>query len=134
MNVLRNELSSDDVENFRLNIFSASSELSLKQKWQRISKASPSFECKKGCHDSCGSVTTSSEEMSRRPVKNDAVLESYNCVNLGPNGCMVCEERPLICRLFGITSNIPCPNSCRPEVMIDPKVERKVHHYIANTR
>ncbi|MBD1575650.1 YkgJ family cysteine cluster protein [Vibrio sp. S11_S32] len=98
----------------------------------------PSFECKPGCHDCCGPVTTSSEEMSRLPVKtdaeHDAALDDYNCVHLGPNGCTVYEERPLICRLFGTTPRMACPNNCRPDEMIDPKTERQIHHYIKNTR
>jgi Fe-S-cluster containining protein len=98
----------------------------------------PSFECQKGCHDCCGPVTTSSEEMSRLPVKSDAehqaALDEYNCVHLGPNGCEVYEERPLICRLFGTTPRMPCPNKCRPEHMVDVKVEKMVHHYIRTTR
>jgi hypothetical protein len=32
----------------------------------------PSFECKPGCHDCCGPVTTSTEEMAMLPVKSDA--------------------------------------------------------------
>lgn len=98
----------------------------------------PTFECTKGCHDCCGPVTTSSEEMSRLPFKSDAAhdaaLAEFNCVHLGPHGCTVYEERPLICRLFGTTPNMPCPNGCKPDVMIDPKVEKMIHYYIRNTR
>ena len=98
----------------------------------------PSFTCVPGCHDCCGPVTTSSEEMSRLPVKTDAehnaALDEYNCVHLGPKGCTVYEERPLICRVFGTTPNMPCPNGRRPEEMIDTKVEGQIHHYIRNTR
>lgn len=98
----------------------------------------PTFECKPGCHDCCGPVTTSSEEMSRLPVKtdaeHDAALNEFNCVHLGPKGCTVYDERPLICRLFGTTPNMPCPNSCRPQEMIDIKVENQIHHFIKNTR
>jgi len=104
----------------------------------RLREQIPSFECVAGCHDCCGPVTTSSEEMSRLPVKTDAehteALDDFNCVHLGPNGCTVYSERPLICRLFGTTSNMPCPNGRRPDKMIDPKIERQIHHYIANNR
>jgi uncharacterized protein len=104
----------------------------------RLRRNIPSFECVSGCHDCCGPVTTSSEEMSRLPVKTDAEheakLEELTCVYLGPAGCEVYAERPLICRLFGTTPNMPCPNGNRPEHMIDPAVEREVHHYIAHTR
>lgn len=105
---------------------------------EKLREGIPSFECVPGCHDCCGPVTTSSEEMSRLPVKTDAehaaALNEFNCVHLGPNGCTVYEERPLICRLFGTTTSMPCPNGRRPDVMVDPEIERQVHHYIANTR
>jgi len=98
----------------------------------------PSFKCVPGCHDCCGPVTTSSEEMSRLPVKtaaeHEAALNEWNCVYLGPNGCEVYEERPLICRVFGTTPRMPCPEGRGPEKMIDSKVEAQIHHYIANTR
>jgi len=98
----------------------------------------PSFECVEGCHDCCGPVTTSSEEMSRLPVKTDAeheaALNEWNCVHLGPKGCTVYGERPLICRVFGTTEKMPCPNGRRPKQMIDPKAERLIHKFIASTR
>ena len=103
----------------------------------RLRERIPSFECVPGCHDCCGPVTTSSHEMSRLPEKtdaeHDAALNELRCVHLGPNGCEVYTERPLICRLFGTTERMPCPNERRPEHMVDPEIERQVHHYIANT-
>nr|CAA6830711.1 MAG: FIG00954130: hypothetical protein [uncultured Thiotrichaceae bacterium] len=104
----------------------------------RLRKHIPSFECVEGCHDCCGPVTTSSEEMSRLPVKSDAehdeALNDLRCVHLGPDGCEVYAERPLICRLFGTTPNLLCPNDRRPEDMTDPRIERQIHRYMANTR
>ena len=98
----------------------------------------PSFECVPGCHDCCGPVTTSTEEMARLPRKTpeeqDAALAGLNCVHLGPQGCTVYEERPLICRLFGTTPRLPCPQGRGPEEMIDPAAERLVHQFIATTR
>lgn len=104
----------------------------------RLREQIPSFSCVKGCHDCCGPVTTSSEEMSRLPVKtdaeHDAALSEFNCVHLGPHGCEVYTERPLICRLFGTTDSLPCPNGKGPEDKVAPEVEEQVHHYIATTR
>lgn len=104
----------------------------------RLRERIPSFDCVPGCHDCCGPVTTSSQEMSRLPVKtdaeHDAALSEFNCVHLGPKGCEVYAERPLICRLFGTTHNMPCPRGRHPENMIDAKAESQVHRYIANTR
>jgi hypothetical protein len=98
----------------------------------------PTFSCTPGCHDCCGPVTASSEEVSRLPVKSDQqhdnALANLDCVYLGENGCEVYDERPLICRLFGTTPNMPCPNEQRPEEMIDHEIERRIHNFIAETR
>ena len=98
----------------------------------------PSFECIPGCHDCCGPVTTSTEEMSRLPVKSeaehDAALANLSCPHLGDKGCQVYDERPLICRLFGTTPSLLCPHGRRPELMIDARIERRIHRYFAETR
>jgi hypothetical protein len=98
----------------------------------------PSFECLPGCHDCCGPVTTSSEEMASLPIKSDAqhaaALAELSCPHLGDHGCQVYAERPLICRLFGTTPRLACPNGRRPAVMIDPRIERQIYRYFAETR
>lgn len=98
----------------------------------------PSFACVPGCHDCCGPVTASSEEMIRLPHKtvaeHDAALAHWNCVHLGPDGCEAYAERPLICRLFGTTASLPCPRGRGLESSTTPEVERQVHRLIASTR
>ncbi|MBI3772860.1 MAG: YkgJ family cysteine cluster protein [Gammaproteobacteria bacterium] len=98
----------------------------------------PSFECTPGCHDCCGPVTTSSEEMARLPVKNEAAhataLAELSCPHLGSHGCRVYAERPLICRLFGTTPRLACPNGKGPAQMVDPKIEQQVYRFNAETR
>jgi len=98
----------------------------------------PSFKCIVGCHDCCGPVTASSEEVARLPVKTDAeheaALADYNCVYLGKQGCEVYNQRPLICRLFGTTPRLPCPNGRRPVYMIDTRTEEEIHRFHARTR
>jgi len=98
----------------------------------------PSFECEPGCHDCCGPVTTSTEEMARLPAKSDeeheAALADLSCPHLGSNGCQVYAERPMICRLFGTTPRLACPNGKRPETMIDPQIEQQIHRFFVKTR
>jgi uncharacterized protein len=98
----------------------------------------PAFECTPGCHDCCGPVTTSSEEMANLPAKSEAVhaaaLAQLGCPYLGEQGCEVYAERPLICRLFGTTPRLACPNGRRPAVMIDPRIEQEIYRYFAETR
>lgn len=98
----------------------------------------PAFECVPGCHDCCGPVTASGEEMARLPVKSDAehatALERLSCPHLVEAGCQAYAERPLICRLFGTTPRLACPNGKRPEVMIDPRIEQRIYRYFVETR
>jgi Fe-S-cluster containining protein len=108
------------------------------QKIEFFRKRIPSFVCKPGCHDCCGPVTASSEEMSRLPEKSDAehetALANLSCPHLGPHGCQVYDERPLICRLFGTTPRLACPEGKRPEKMVDPRIERRIHEFLSETR
>lgn len=98
----------------------------------------PSFECVSGCHDCCGPVTTSTEEMARlprtSPERQAQAMERLDCVHLGPDGCTVYGERPMICRLFGTTPSLPCPRGRGPVEPIDPAAEALVHRFIATTR
>ena len=98
----------------------------------------PAFECQPGCHDCCGPVTTSSEEMSRLPVISEAshaaALADLSCPHLGSSGCQVYLERPLICRLFGTTPRLACPNGMRPAEMIDAGVEQQIFAFFKDTR
>lgn len=98
----------------------------------------PSFDCTPGCHDCCGPVTASSEEMARLPVKSiaqhDAALAGLNCIHLGKDGCEVYAERPLICRLFGTTPRLACPHGKRPDVMIDAALEQQIELYRRSNR
>lgn len=98
----------------------------------------PGFACEPGCHDCCGPVTASSEEMARLPRRSDAehnaALAEWNCVHLGPHGCEAYTERPLICRLFGTTKSLPCPRGRGPEKPTAAYVEKQVHQLIASTR
>ena len=98
----------------------------------------PSFSCKPGCHDCCGPVTASSHEVARLPIKSkeehDKALKELNCPYLGEQGCEVYLERPLICRLFGTTPSLPCPNGCGPSEMTDSKTEQQIHNFHQTTR
>lgn len=98
----------------------------------------PSFTCIVGCHDCCGPVTASSEEMARLPVKteteHEAALAELSCPHLGEHGCEVYSERPLICRLFGTTPSLLCPNGRRPVYLIDRRTEKEIHQFLARTR
>ena len=76
--------------------------------------------------------------MARLPRKSEAehaqALAALSCPHLGENGCQVYEERPLICRLFGTTPRLACPNGRRPEAMIDGRTEQQIFDFFEKTR
>ena len=76
--------------------------------------------------------------MARLPVRSDAdhaaALAEFSCPHLGDQGCQVYAERPLICRLFGTTPRLACPNGKRPNAMIDPRIEQQIDRYFTETR
>ncbi|MDY7546979.1 YkgJ family cysteine cluster protein [Glaciimonas sp. CA11.2] len=98
----------------------------------------PTFACVPGCHDCCGPVKASSDEMARMPVKSDTehdvALANLSCPHLGEKGCQVYEDRPIICRLFGTTPRLACPNGMRPDQMIDTRIEAKIDQFFRGVR
>lgn len=108
------------------------------RKLESLRSRIPTFTCIVGCHDCCGPVTASSEEMARLPVKTDAeheaALAELSCPHLGEHGCTVYNERPLICRLYGTSPKLLCPNGQRPVYMIDAQAEEDVFQYLRQTR
>jgi uncharacterized protein len=111
---------------------------SNQQKIQFFRTRIPAFECIPGCHDCCGPVTASSEEMFSLPVisaaKHDVALQDLSCPHLGAKGCTVYAERPIICRLFGTTPRLPCPHGKRPAVMIDAKLDAQIQQWFSSAR
>ena len=101
----------------------------------------PSLNCKGLCANSCGPIDMTdverghlrdlgveipvfTVEAARRWAENQRVDD---CPALGPMGshpllpnvriarCTVYEDRPLICRLWGLAESMPCPHGCKPE-------------------
>ena len=70
----------------------------------------------------------------RAEAEHDAALVKLDCVHLGPGGCQVYNERPLICRLFGTTPRLACPNGCGPEQPISPRIEQQIFAFFSETR
>lgn len=119
----------------------AHEELNLMRNREKIRffrQSIPEFACIPGCHDCCGPILASTEEMSRLPPKSEAdhmdALSKWDCPHLGVAGCQVYEERPLICRLFGTTPRLKCPHGRQPEIMIDPEIEMKIEIYFRQVR
>jgi hypothetical protein len=82
-------------------------------------------DCKGNCWISCGPASMTPWERRRLATAGHKVTPDeiarcspwdFWCEALGPDGrCMAYDLRPLVCRLWGAVSWLPCPAGCMPE-------------------
>jgi hypothetical protein len=103
------------------------------------------FPCKPGCNECCGPIPMTAEEWKRLSNSRDGrlalkrhvevhVVERFvgevtafvgevdpRCAFLGPRGCLVYAERPLICRVYGQRHDLRCGVGveCPPELEVN---------------
>lgn len=97
---------------------------------EKLYKEIPIFECIPGCHDCCGPVTGTKEELRRAPKLNSTdgwvtmILDGeviwdgcLTCPYVTGAGCGIYEDRPMICRIFGASEEprLRCPHGRKPE-------------------
>lgn len=91
----------------------------LDERLQALYDRIPAIACCGACHDSCGPIETSVRERVRIERQAGRALtcgEGASCSMLTPDRrCSVYENRPLICRLWGVVESLPCPYGCKPE-------------------
>ncbi|MCU1494919.1 MAG: hypothetical protein JWO62_2683 [Acidimicrobiaceae bacterium] len=91
--------------------------------WSRL----PELECKGLCQESCGPIDGTAVErnlLKRRGVElvrpMTTVLSMLDgisdgtCPALADGRCSVYEDRPTICRLWGLVAEMPCEFGCVP--------------------
>lgn len=89
----------------------------------------PKLRCKGLCTSSCGPIMFGKEESGRitqilgKPL--EPVGENLTCKALACGQCMIYENRPLICRLFGNVKLMKCPFGCEPEQWVSEKDSRQ---------
>lgn len=85
---------------------------------QDVYAAVPAIACKGLCHGSCGPVPATHREIE---AINAASLIPFGtradgyCAMLAAGRCSVYAQRPLLCRLWGVTEKMRCPHGCEPE-------------------
>lgn len=78
----------------------------------------PSLECQGLCSESCNFIGMTVLEQERIQKARGPRIEIHMspCPALDFMGrCMVYEVRPLVCRMFGVHEDMPCPYGCTPE-------------------
>lgn len=98
----------------------------------------PTIECQRKCQECCGPLAMTRLEAKRlpefkfergfwktqltnRPMGAAFITvtphHSLVCPMLKDGACSVYSRRPAVCRLWGITEDMPCPHGCKPSVV-----------------
>lgn len=102
----------------------------------------PGLKCKGLCSESCSFIIIGKKEKSnfeRIGIEGNFVLHeqwtdtvdlqgiSRKCSKLSECGkCTIYNDRPLICRLFGVVKKMSCPFGCKPERWMTDDQARKL--------
>lgn len=97
-----------------------------------IYKELPRIRCKGLCTESCGPIVYG--DVERRNIEQThgkgglpEAGRGLTCNQLVPSGrCKIYNQRPLICRLFGVAKGLECPHGCVPESVLSKRKARKL--------
>lgn len=100
------------------------------ERLKEIYASLPTIACQRLCADSCGPTGMGGIEQKRivavrggRPIGN-VKPPSVICPLLdSEDNCTVYKVRPLLCRLWGVTENLPCTFGCVPQPRYLTEVE-----------
>lgn len=83
----------------------------------------PAMKCQQGCTDCCGAVPFTKTELKRIKVQRLPIVVGQSCPYAQNGTCVIYEDRPFICRLFGTTEEpmMTCPKGCGPEKKLTAK-------------
>ncbi len=92
----------------------------------------PTVSCKGLCDDTCGPIGMGHREWARiaragvrlpsRAVADEAARrlwargENYQCPALIDGRCSVYDQRPMVCRIWGVSEGLECPYGCADDV------------------
>lgn len=98
--------------------------------------AMPAIACQGKCQEACGPIGFFGVEADRITAAGQAVPEyhhqSLTCTALTREGrCTIYANRPLVCRLFGVTPKLLCPWGCQPERFLTAKEAAQLMESIA---
>lgn len=93
---------------------------------QEIYDSLPKIKCQGHCYPSCGVIPLYQVEVDNIRNNGGEVPRtkegSGKCLSLtSENKCAIYDQRPLVCRLFGMVKKLPCPYGCYPDKWVSDK-------------
>lgn len=94
-----------------------------KRKLHEIYATIPTIECVGKCTEFCGALGMEKgeyEEMRKAGGKEPAVNNALTCNYLQKGRCSIYDDRPTICRVWGVVDGLPCPHGCKTTRKLAP--------------
>lgn len=89
------------------------------EKLRKLYNQIPKIECKGLCDHSCSYIPMSDLEKKNITEKyGNANFLNDPCPKLRNGRCLIYEDRPLVCRLYGVVPEMRCIHGCKPEKML----------------
>ena len=89
------------------------------------------FECIPGCSDCCHPTPWSIWEYNQLNPNERAIAETYRqgdtrCPFSSGAGCQCYHQRPVTCRLYGVTGALRCPHGRGPKRLLTKRQARRL--------
>ena len=77
----------------------------------------PQIACRGLCYGACGPVMASRLEVHQLGAPVAFHRHTLNCVFLDAihRRCLAYDQRPMICRVYGVSRGLPCGHGCVPD-------------------
>lgn len=77
----------------------------------------PTVACRGLCHGACGPVMASRLEVSQLSAPLTFHGHTLTCgfLNVNDRRCLAYNQRPMICRVYGVSRGLPCAHGCVPD-------------------
>ena len=98
--------------------------MSRKAKLDALYREIPEIECKGTCANQCTSQVPFLKIEAKRTGNKKA--RGPDCPHLEDGRCRVHPIRPLLCRIWGVSIQMPCPYGCRPTRYLSDEETRSI--------
>lgn len=99
------------------------------KKLHKIYRKIPTGNCKGLCQGSCSLIGMEKGEYERLTQvsgKEPFFTEEGSCGYLVDGRCSVYNDRPTICRLYGVTEKLPCNYGCNSPTVLSENSSQKI--------
>lgn len=101
--------------------------LSIAKTIKYIKKQIPTFKCKPSCTDCCGVIVMSRWEWDL--IEDKRTASGLTCPYASEKGCEIYEQRPILCRLYGVVKKMQCPHGCSNKILSAKKEAEIIEKY-----